>query len=273
MRLRFGAERTGPAIDLRAVDVDGATVAAAIRDPDDDRVESPAPGPVHERVGHVHADVSVPLRAALAAAARSRGRSAPQDDAIAAAEAAIADADPVETDLTAARRRLATAEADEDALRERVARLRGRIEARRAVGEATEAVENEREEALRELSTAETERLAAEQALAAARERAREARDERERRLRLADRADNLRRAARERLAGELYPAFADAVERVPGEASPGTEPAAFAGSEATAALAVVRVARVAAPVVVGGEQFGSAAAARERLDAPVVLV
>jgi chromosome segregation ATPase len=274
MRVAVGdVRRAGEAIDLRDADVSGRTVVAAVRAPSDDRVQCPAPGPVHEYVGHVHGDVSVPVRAAVAAAARSTGATAPQEEDVAAAESARADVSVPDVDLAAARERVASAGDEEAALRERVARLSGRVEARREAGEPTAEAEAALADAARALSESETERLAAEQALDRARERARAARDARERRLALADRADNLRREARAHLASEHYDRFRAAVAAVPGDADPGDGPAAFEGDDVTAALAVARMAAVDAPVVVTDDLFDDAATARERLDAPVVLV
>ena len=100
------------------------------------------------------------------------------------------------------------------------------------------------------MSEAETERIAAEQALARARDRVAENRERRRERLRLEDRAANLRRDAREHLAGIVREAFEEARADVP------------AGVEASVstALAVVRVAELDAPVVVarGVDLFGS---------------
>jgi hypothetical protein len=133
-------------------------------------------------------------------------------------------------------------------------------------------------------SERETEVLAAEQALARERERARTARDARERRLMLEDRVGRLERDVRARLADAGWSVFADAVESVPGgddavesvpgcdDAVVGGEPGTFVGDDVTAALAVVRVADVDAPVVLAAGRFGDADVAHRVLDAPVVL-
>ncbi|MFB6142734.1 MAG: hypothetical protein ABEJ30_05265 [Halorientalis sp.] len=274
MKVRVdGQRREGPAVDLRGVDVSGRAVLAAVRDPDDDRVACPEPGPVHERVGHVHEEMGLSVRAAVAAAARTRGATAPQDEAIEEARAARDAVDVPAVDLEAARERVAEAGAAEDELRERVARLSGQLEARREVGASTEDVEAALAEATRRLSEAETERIAARQALRRAREAARDARDARERRLELGDRVANLRRAARTHLAAACWDQFREALAAVPGDADAGPDPGDVDGSTVTAALAVVRLADLSAPVVLACERFPSAEAARDCLAAPVIRV
>jgi hypothetical protein len=291
MRVRVGEERwSGRVIDLRGVrercgvEFDATRFAEAVRS---DHAESEAiaidcsdPGPVHEHVGLIRSGMDVQLRAALAAAARSRGRIAPQADELAAVPERLDALDAPEIDLRDARRRVADASDEEAALRERVATLQGRVQALRDVsGKASEhggtveaeravetkrAVESELTEATRRLSEVETERIAAEQALARARERAAANRERRRERLRLQDRADNLRRAAREHLAGTVREPFEDAREEAPAEV---TE--ASVGE----ALAVARVAELDAPVVLGRdvEAFGSVDVAARWLDAPVI--
>jgi chromosome segregation ATPase len=277
MRLHWeGGTREGRALDVAGVSPE--RLAAAVRDPDG-AVECPAPGPAHEYVGLIRADEALPLRAALAAAARSRRRRAPQDRALARLERARADlpdpgaaAEP-EADLRAAREAVAAAGERAAELEERVARLAGRVEARRDLGEPVAEAQAALRETAAALSEARTERLAAEQRLDAVRERARTARDRRERRLRLADRIENRRRAARAHLAADLYGAFRAAAAAVPGTADPGTEPAEYRGDDATAALAVARVAALDAPVVVAVGRFPDAPAAADCLDAPVLRV
>lgn len=314
-----GASWTGPAVDLRGTGVPAAAVAAAVRgepaDPDLSVTCAP-PGPVHEHVGVLRSGPSLSLRAALAAAARSRGHRAPQDEALEAVRADLADLPSPDVDLASVRRRVAERGDEEAALRERAAALRGRVAALREVegrgdgtgdGSAGAAVDDaaggtadavvdgrvegvadgtadapgtalaEAEAALaettRRLSEATTERVAAEQALRRARREAREARAVRARRLRLEDRAGNLARAARAHLAGVVHDAFARAVAAVPGAGRAGDRPGKYEGDPLVAALAVVRVADVDAPVVVACDRFPSAVAARACLDAPVVLV
>jgi len=265
--------REGRAVDLRGRDLSPATVDRAVGDAD--WIDCADPGPVHDRVSPVVPDSTLSVRAALAAAARSRGLTSPVDDALGEAAADLATVDPPPVDCETARRRVAEAGEREAALAERVSELRGRVEALETAaseGDA-DAADDERTAAIRELSEVRTERIAAEQALERARETARAARDARERRLRLEDRVANLRRTARAHLAGTMSEEFVGAVAAVPGDGRVTGSPADFEGDPVTAALAVVRVAAVDAPVVLGCDRFASATAAAERLDAPVLHV
>jgi hypothetical protein len=272
VRIALGdAVRTGRAIDLRDEEVEASAVARATRE--SDWVTCPTPGPVHERVSPVRDGMSLAVRSAVADAARTRGLSAPQDDTIAAVHEDLEELDPPAVDCETARRRVAEAGERESELAERVSELRGKIDALEDVdGDAGEVAE-QRVAATRRLSEVRTERIAAEQALDRARERAREARDARARRLRLEDRAKNLRRAARDHLAARMREPFADAVQTVPGEGDVETATGDFAGDAATAALAVVRIADVDAPVVLACDRFDSPTAATTVLDAPVLQV
>ncbi|WP_267641130.1 DUF7856 family protein [Haloarchaeobius amylolyticus] len=277
-----GWVRTGRAIDLRDRPVDADALAAAIRgdhaeDAEDAdgsrlRVTAPALGPVHDHVAVVAPGVSFSRRRALAAVARSRGLVPPQAAALREVEAAMADPATAAVDLEGARRQVAAASAEEDRLRERVATLQGELRARRDVDAATEAVAADLQETLRELTDVETARIAAEQALSQVREAARAGRDARERELRLVDRRDNLRRAATAWLAGELEAAFESALTAVPGGAA-ARDATASGDDPVSAALAVVRLASLAAPVVLACGRFDSAADAAAVLDAPVVIV
>lgn len=281
MRVRVdGVVRTGRAVDLRAVGVEPRAVFAAVHngtggdDPAAVAVDCPSPSPVHEHVGLVADGRTVRVRTALAAVARQRGLSAPQDEQLATLRTRLAEMDPPEPDVTAARRRLgAVDEAELAERRETVAARRGAVQARLELDADVAPAREALSAAVAELAEAQTDRVAAEQTLDRARERAREARDRRRERLRLQDRVGNLERAAREHLAGELGAAFADAVAAVPGEgAVPGT-PSSFEGDDVTAALAVARLADLRAPVVVAAGRFRAAAAAADCLDAPVVLL
>jgi len=261
-----GSGEAGPTPDGAEPDPAAPTVAVA----------GPRPGPGHARLARLPPRGTTSVRALLAAAARSRGRTAAADEQVAALEAELASLSPPDVDVAAARRRVATAADREDRLRERVAALRGELRARRDLDADPEPVAADLADAAAALSEAETERIAARQALARAEERAREARAERDRRLALQDRLGNRRRAARRELAAGIYPAVSDALAALPGDASPGDRPAAFEGDRALAALAAVRVADLDAPVVLapptpGAARFGDARAAAERLDVPVI--
>ncbi|WP_132059063.1 DUF7856 family protein [Halorussus amylolyticus] len=277
MRLRIGGEvRTGRAVDLRGVGVEPSAVAAAIRGDGSDAsvsISCPSPGPVHEYVGVIRPEMTLSVRSALAAAARSRGHDAPQDDELASVRERL-DAfdahDSSDLALADARRRVADASGAETEARERVATLQGRVQALRETNRDSERLrdaEAELADATRRLSDRETERIAAEQTLVRAREQARAVREDRRERLRLRDRADNLRRTAREHLAGLVREEFEAARERAPGDADSDGE----ATDSVASALAVARIAALGAPVVVACDRFESAEAAARWLDAPVV--
>lgn len=262
--------RTGAAVDLSDTDYGVETVRRAVEDGADGlNIDAPAPSRWWDALG-TPSDDTPPL-SRLVAAARSRGTYVPEERALAAAKRALANHESERVDLEATRERLAEAGTQVEKLRERVAAARGRLEARRETGADTDAAENALAEATADLSEAETERLAAEQAYEAAQQRAREMRSARERRLRLEDRVANRRRDARRALVSELGEAFTAAVDAVPGEARLSLDPLAVDGDPVTAALAAARLANLRAPVVDDTGRFDSAAAAAERLDAPVV--
>lgn len=243
VRVRFGGAReAGRTVDLRgrAESADPDDLLAAIRDPNDDRVRCPQPDPVH--VGHLHGGVTVNLRSALAAAARSRGVDAPQDEELGdLPELDTNQASP--PDPAAARRRVAD----------------------------TDAVERQYRAVARELAAAETERVAAEQALDRERTAVSRARDDRQAALVAADRRRNLERAARDHLVATVADAFERALRVVPG-GIPAT-PDEYDGPALPAALAVARVARIRAPLVVESASFARPSRVATYLDAPVLLV
>lgn len=231
-------------VDHRDADVDAERLVAAIRDPDDDRVACSAPGPAHAHLGWLHPALTLNRRATFAAVARTQGATAPQVDELraVAAELRSLDADP--TALTDARERAATAGAERDRLRERVATLRGEVRARREAGLDASDAADELAAAARELSEATTEREAARQSLDRARTAARAAYDRRERRLHLQDRAANLQRAARATLANQVRPDVASALDRL-------DQPPLDVADDPTVALAAATVAAFDAPLIV----------------------
>ena len=216
---------------------------------------------LRDRVGVIAPGLSLDRREVLVAVARSQGVSTTVDDELRAARERLDELGEPVPSLSDARRRVAEAETVLEERRERVATLRGRLQ-------ATDdgAVAEEYRAAIRALSEAETERAAAGEALANARERAREARDEREKRLRLEDRVANLERRAREELFETVRPEVEEAVGAAPRAESPDFESA----DPVTAALASIRVGRVRAPVVLAWRRFDSAVAAETWLEAPV---
>lgn len=216
---------------------------------------------LRDQVGVVAPGLTLGRRQLLVAVARSKGVATSVDDELGTARERLADLGEPVPSLSDARRRVAEAEAALDARRERVATLRGRLQATDD-GDVAE----EYRAAIRALSEAETERAAAGEALAEARGRAREARDEREQRLRLEDRVANLERRAREERVETVRPKVDEAVRAAPGTDAPDFETA----DPVTAALATIRVGRVRAPVVLACRRFESAAAAETWLAAPV---
>jgi chromosome segregation ATPase len=226
-----------------------------------------------ERLPPSPSPASFDRRGALADAARALGYASPAQSALAEARSALqSSSSPPAVDVRAARKRVAEAGAERERLRERVAELRGRLQARRETGADATAVEAQLNEAGRRLSEAETERIAAEQALERAEQAARDARDRRERRLELEDRVANLERSVRADLAAAVWERFRSALDVVPGTASAGAAPGTYEGDPVTAALAVARLAPLDAPVVVGDlARIEGAAAAAEALDAPVI--
>lgn len=282
---------SGRAVDLGPLDVavDPGEVAAAVRDeaggddaggPDGEAesgpvtVRCPAPRSVHDHVGLVEPGIALRVRTALAGAARSRGLSAPQDEALASVRAELSEFTVPEADTETARERLAGTESAVAKARERVATVRGRLQAAREADRDTADLREELAAATRDLAEKETERAAAREALDRAEQRAREARDARERRRRLEDRAANLERAARAHLVGQVREEFAAAVTAVPGSDRGGGESGdPFDADPVSAALAVGRVADLRAPAVVAVDRFEGTGAAADWLDAPVVRV
>jgi hypothetical protein len=269
----------GRAVDLRArgVTVPPDAVAAAVRRETDGRSPDAAPGgdapsvvvacrtpgALHRLVGLVDDRPLRSRRRLLAAVARSRGETAPQDDEIRALRERLDELPNPSVDVAALRERVAAVGDREATLRERAATLRGELSARRETDAPTGDVAAELASVTGDLAAVETERIAAEQALRRGEAAAREARDARERRLRLTDRLANRRRAARRVLAERVADPVEAAATRLPG---PGEGPA-------TTRLAAVAVGVVEAPVVLAVERFESALAARRALGAEVVRV
>ena len=282
MRLRVdGIHRVGQALDLRGTSIDPAALVDSIRDPTDARVVCQPPGEVHRHVGWIRPGMDVDLREALLAAARSLGYEPPQAADIARLDREIEAYSPPQTDLATARARAAAAGESVAEHRERVARLSGRLEAAREAGADTEEAAALLQEATAALSEAETEALAARQALDRAERQARRARDEREKRLSLVDRRENLRRRARAWLLEEIRPRFERALASLPGGpvlSDSVRRPDVSADRTMDipphrAALAVARIARIGAPLVIGAKTFDVPVRARAACSAPVILV
>ncbi|GAA0648964.1 DUF7856 family protein [Salarchaeum japonicum] len=246
MRLAVaGVRASGRALDLRGRDIDPHQLLAAIRDPDGELVVCRRPGPAHRHVGHIAAPADPPSTDALAAVAASR------------------DLEPESgrppTDATAERRAVAAATADVVALRERVERASGRLEALRDLDADTDAAAADLRRATLELTDAETERVAAEQRLDAAEAWLRRERDRRERGLRRADARRNHPERRTRALAERARPLVERARAAVP-DWNPN-------------ALAAARAARLSAPVLVEDGPFRHPGQAAACLDAPVILL
>lgn len=262
-----GVSYEGRAVDLRALDVDGATVARAVRGETLTPIVAPTSDePVYEYAGFVRPDMGLRTRTVLAAAARTRGLTTQYDDAIADLGERLLELDPEQPSLPA--RADPVDEHRIRELREAVAAHRGRVTARErlADGDPGEARADLRETVAR-LTERETERTAARQTRDRRREAAREYRDRLAERRRVADRLANRERDARADLVDAVEGQFIDALERLPG--STPSDP--FEADPVAAALGVLRVAATDAPVVLAVDRFDSPAAAADWLDAPVV--
>lgn len=196
---------------------------------------------------------NVTRRRLAAAAARTRGLTTPYDAEIRELEQRLTSVEPPEPDTAAAKRRVVEASKNEAELRERIAALRGRLRTERELGESTEETAQELSEAAAKLSEVSTDRIAAEQALESAERDARQARDTRDRRLKLQDRIENRRREARAFLSDALNGAFEEALDRIEalvgGNGQPTADPGAAAG--AGVQLAAVAIADLEAPIVI----------------------
>lgn len=218
---------------------------------------------LYEHVGVIAPGLSLSRRDALVAAARSLGVETSVDAELRALRAKL-DATPKSVPSRAdARRRVAETAADIEAKRERVATLRGRMQAGDGSVGATYR------EAIRTLSEAETEHAAAREALDDARERARAALDDRDRRMHLEDRLGNAERTARRELAATIRPRVDDATADAPGSDADGFDDA----DAVSAALALVKVGRVRRPVVLACGRFPDRDAAERWFGAPAYRV
>lgn len=248
----------GGVADLRDADVASSDVAGAIRGVDTPvRVHCPTPGPLFDRVGHVHPEMGLRIRTALAVAGRTRGLTPPQDPEI---ERLRAEREELTVEEQALQHGEAPAE-DLRALRERVAALRGRIQELAASGRDASDEQAQLRRAAARLSEAETTRIAA----AETRRDARAERDRRERRLRLEDRIANRERDARSWLVERVREPYERAVFAL----DPGADP--FDCLPPVAALAILRVADQRGPVVLATDQFETPGAAAAWIGGPVV--
>lgn len=248
----------GAVADLRDSDVSGRAVAAGVRGDDGPcRIHCRPPGPLFDHVGYVHADMGLRVRNALAVAARSLDLSAPQAAEI---ERLRAERDRLSVDEQP-QRRTAAPEADPTELRERVATLRGRVQALEANDEDASDARAELRAAAAKLSESQTARIAAEEY----RDQTRSDRDRRERRMRLDDRIANRERDARSALVERVREPYERAVFALDPTADP------FDAPPVVAALALLRIGRPRAPVVLAVDWFPSPAVAADWIGGPVV--
>ncbi|SFL27100.1 hypothetical protein SAMN04487950_3157 [Halogranum rubrum] len=273
----------GTALDLRDTTVAAADLLAAIRgeSPTSLDVTCSSPTPPHDVLGHVSLDDAIPSRRALlAAAARSRGHTAPQRPAYDASLRKLRELEVPTVDVATARKRVADAGAEEAQLRERMATLRGRLQARRETDAETASVTTDLTDTAARLSEVETERIAAEQALDRQERRAADAREVRQRRLELEDRVANLERRMRASLAERISSVFDEERDSLGSLDALGS--VEFDGADADVSvtsddllsqLVAVRVADLAAPVVVSASVFTDARSAARSLDASVILL
>lgn len=173
---------------------------------------------------------------------------------------------PDAEDLRTARQRVAETGTEVERLRERVAMLRGRLQARRETEAGVEAVQSDLDTAMRDLTEAETEQLAAEQRLTQICEAVRPVRDGRRESMRRADALRNRLRDTHDYLADTVSEPFAVAVEQF--EAG---DTSSLDG--VTAHLAAVTVAETTEPVILAAGRFDAAERAANRLGTPVVLL
>jgi hypothetical protein len=281
MICRIGAVgRSGSAITVeQAVDTQRLVDAVRRRDQTEEAVltaggwsvavECEPPTTVHEHIGQIQPGMRIRTRTALAAAGRTRGFETPHDDDIARLEDELASMSVGEAGLETRRRECADECDQRQRLQETVAATRGRLAACREHGLETDAVETELEAQIRQLAETETTATAAAQRHEQARTRARDHRDQRDRRMRLEDRLANRRRDARRWLVERVEAEFAAAVQAV--SESRLDDP--FDCQPVVAGLAVGRVAEYTAPLVLETAQFDSARAAADWLDGPVIFL
>ena len=268
-------------------DVDPTAVAAAVRAPETDvgdgvSVSCPHPSEFHHHVGCIYPEMGLRTRTALAAAGRTRGLTTPYDDELRESRQLLDDLavetrpvsihsdqlpdgdgeQRIDTDSEIERARLA------------VAAARGRLLERRDSGLDTESAEARLEAAVRKLSEIETTAIATRQETERERERRRARRDAYEEKFRLEDRVANLERQARRYLVDQLREEFHSAVLATPGSPAQQTnftETQVFDIDAVTAALALSRIGKLRAPVVLAVDRFESPEAASDWLDAPVI--
>lgn len=219
---------------------------------------------LYQYVRVVAPGMSLRRREALVAAARSLGLETSVDAEIRELRTELAAAPEPVPSRAEARQRVAETATAIEAKRERVATLRGRMQ---ETDDGT--VSAEYRAAIRSLSEVETEHAAAKETLADARQRARAARNVRDRRLQLEDRLANAERTARQELLESIRPKLDGTIPSVPDSTADGFEDA----GPISAALALARVGRVERPIVLACDRFSDRGCAERWLCAPVYRI
>ena len=219
---------------------------------------------LYQHVGVITPGMDLTRRAALVATARSLNASTEVDVAIRELHAQLRSrSEPIPLRVDA-RRRVAETVTDLEAKRERVATMRGRLQ---ATDDEIAAVAYR--DAIRQLSEAETEHTAAVEALTTARQQARAARDIREQRFRIEDRLENLKRRARKELVSAVLPTVNTELSKLPDCTYTSFDEA----DSVSAALTLVRVGALKIPVTTACRRFSDRQSAEEWLETPVYWI
>lgn len=262
--------------DISLVELDQAVHAGAPTPSKSLCIYSPAPTPVREYIGVITHNPNIKRRDALIAIGQLWGIKTSYDASFRSVQSAI---DQLESssvpDLTSARERVATAGVDVERLHERVAMLRGRMAVYHESDATADITETEvaLKDTIRTLSEASTEEIAAAQRLAQLMDIARSARDQKEKRLSLIDRRQNLTRRIRTAIFDAVKTKF-DNTRQTPwitdGIHSNDNHTSALADALAISLLTPLR-----APLVIHkhvASTFGGASALAIRLNATVIV-
>ena len=261
----------GPTIDLTAYNITPNDVLTALHTNSPEiSISTTSPGPVHDRLGCVHEEKSYQIRSALAAVARQRGYTTAYDSQLERVQERLSSIDLTEVTFDHEHQRLAQKDNIEQ-LQEEISALRGRIQELRQQNKDPEGKIQQLQQQAGELSAKQTKYTAAKQALEQKQKQLRDMRDKREKRLKLQDKQQNLRRKSRRVLARKIRPQFIRSLDSIPGEYELSDTPGTVETGETTAALAIYRLSRSSAPVVLASSRFPNLTAATAALDAPVI--
>lgn len=219
---------------------------------------------LHDHVALIAPGLSLRRREALIAVARSLGLETSVDAAINELRAELESLPEPVPSRADARLRVAETASELESKRERVATLRGRVRET-----DVEELKDEYRDSIRALSEAETEHIAAQEALKKSRDRARAARDSRDRRLRLEDKLGNVERTARTELVAAVEPAVEKAILEISADEVETVDDA----TPISTALAIARVGRIETPIVLACRRFPNRDAAERWLGVPVYRI